>query len=101
MAHISTSNGMLPRCRLAPNVCFTRRSTTREAPGGSGHHARHAHRSHRADLRSRAPLRPRSSPSGMTPLTPLISAAIAFAYLGGFVFVAVGVVLSVRRRRLH
>jgi hypothetical protein len=34
-------------------------------------------------------------------LTPLETAAIAFAYVGGFVFVAIGVWLSVRRRRLH
>lgn len=34
-------------------------------------------------------------------LTPLLRAAIAFAYVGGFAFVAAGVVLSVRRRRLH
>jgi len=36
-----------------------------------------------------------------TELTPLMKAAIAFAYVGGFVFVALGVFLSVRRRRLH
>jgi hypothetical protein len=36
-----------------------------------------------------------------TELTPLLKAAIGFAYVGGFVFVAAGVVLSVRRRRLH
>jgi hypothetical protein len=34
-------------------------------------------------------------------LTPLLTAAIAFAYVGGFAFVAAGIVLSVRRRRLH
>ena len=34
-------------------------------------------------------------------LTPLLVASIAFAYVGGFIFVALGVVLSVRRRRLH
>ena len=34
-------------------------------------------------------------------LTPLLRAAIGFAYVGGFVFVALGVALSVRRRRLH
>ena len=34
-------------------------------------------------------------------LTPLLIASIAFAYVGGFTFVAVGVVLSVRRRRPH
>ena len=34
-------------------------------------------------------------------LTPLLIASIAFAYVGGFTFVALGVVLSVRRRRLH
>ena len=33
-------------------------------------------------------------------LTPLLTAAIGFAYVGGIVFVALGVVLSVRRRRL-
>jgi hypothetical protein len=37
----------------------------------------------------------------VTELTPLMKAAIAFAYVGGFVFVAIGVWLSVRRRRLH
>jgi hypothetical protein len=36
-----------------------------------------------------------------TELTPLLKATIGFAYVGGFVFVALGVVLSVRRRRLH
>jgi Spirocyclase AveC-like len=35
-----------------------------------------------------------------TELTPLLKAAIGFAYVGGLVFVAAGVVLSVRRRRL-
>jgi hypothetical protein len=34
-------------------------------------------------------------------LTPLLRAAIAFAYVGGCAFVAAGVVLSARRRRLH
>ncbi|WP_405182475.1 spirocyclase AveC family protein [Nocardia sp. NBC_01377] len=34
-------------------------------------------------------------------LTPLLKAAIAFAYVGGFTFVAIGVYLSYRRRRLH
>jgi hypothetical protein len=34
-------------------------------------------------------------------LTPLLKAAISFAYIGGFSFVAIGVVLSVRRDRLH
>jgi hypothetical protein len=34
-------------------------------------------------------------------LTPLLKAAIGFAYVGGFVFVAIGVALSVRHRRLH
>jgi hypothetical protein len=34
-------------------------------------------------------------------LTPLLKAAIGFAYLGGFAFVAIGVYLSMRRRRLH
>ena len=34
-------------------------------------------------------------------LTPLLRAAIAFAYVGGIGFVVLGVVLSVRRRRLH
>jgi Spirocyclase AveC-like len=36
-----------------------------------------------------------------TGLTPLLAAAIAFAYVGGLAFVVLGVVLSVRRRRLH
>lgn len=36
-----------------------------------------------------------------TGLTPLLAAAIAFAYVGGLAFVALGVVLSVRRRRPH
>jgi hypothetical protein len=36
-----------------------------------------------------------------TGLTPLLTASIGFAYVGGFVFVATGVVMSVRRRRLH
>ena len=34
-------------------------------------------------------------------LTPLLTAAIAFAYVGGLVFVAAGVYLTCRRRRLH
>jgi hypothetical protein len=34
-------------------------------------------------------------------LTPLLTAAIAFAYIGGFVFVALGVILSFKRGRLH
>lgn len=37
----------------------------------------------------------------MTELTPLLKAAIAFAYIGGFTFVALGVYLSYRRHRLH
>jgi hypothetical protein len=37
----------------------------------------------------------------MNELTPLLEAAIGFAYVGGFTFVAIGVVLSVRHRRLH
>jgi Spirocyclase AveC-like len=35
-----------------------------------------------------------------TELTPLLRATIGFAYVGGLVFVALGVALSVRRRRL-
>ena len=34
-------------------------------------------------------------------LTPLLTGAIAFAYVGGFAFVAAGVYLSWRRGRLH
>ena len=37
----------------------------------------------------------------MTELTPLLKAAIGFAYIGGFTFVALGLYLSYRRRRLH
>src|SRR5262245_15092326 len=37
----------------------------------------------------------------MTELTPVLKAAIAFAYIGGLTFVVAGVYLSVRRRRLH
>jgi len=37
----------------------------------------------------------------VTPLTPLMKGAIAFAYVGGFVFLAIGVYLSYQRRRLH
>ena len=37
----------------------------------------------------------------MTELTPLLRAAIGFAYIGGFSFVALGVWLSYRQRRLH
>jgi hypothetical protein len=37
----------------------------------------------------------------MTELTPLVKAAIGFAYIGGFTFVALGLVLSHRQRRLH
>lgn len=37
----------------------------------------------------------------MTELTPLLKAAISFAYVGGALFVAVGVLLSFRRGRLH
>jgi len=36
-----------------------------------------------------------------TELTPLLKAAIGFAYVGGVAFVALGVFLSYRRRRLH
>lgn len=36
-----------------------------------------------------------------TELTPLLTAAIAFAYVGGTSFIAIGVYLSIRRRRLH
>ena len=36
-----------------------------------------------------------------TELTPLLKVAIGFAYVGGLGFVVAGVVLSVRRRRLH
>ena len=34
-------------------------------------------------------------------LTPLLTASIAFAYVGGIVFLVVGVYLSIRRARLH
>jgi hypothetical protein len=34
-------------------------------------------------------------------LTPLLEASIAFAYVGGVIFVAIGVALSLRRHRLH
>jgi hypothetical protein len=34
-------------------------------------------------------------------LTPLLEAAIGFAYVGGFAFVAIGVYLTYSRRRLH
>ena len=34
-------------------------------------------------------------------LTPLLKASIGFAYVGGFAFVAIGVYLTYRRRRLH
>jgi vacuolar-type H+-ATPase subunit I/STV1 len=37
----------------------------------------------------------------VTELTPLLKAAIAFAYVGGLTFVAIGAWLSYRRRRLH
>src|SRR5215470_6947265 len=37
----------------------------------------------------------------MTELTPLLKAAIGFAYIGGFTFVALGALLSYRERRLH
>jgi hypothetical protein len=37
----------------------------------------------------------------MNELTPLLKAAIGFAYIGGFTFVALGVYLSRRRGRLH
>jgi hypothetical protein len=37
----------------------------------------------------------------MTELSPVLKAAIAFAYIGGLTFVVAGVYLSVRRRRLH
>ena len=36
-----------------------------------------------------------------TELTPLLKAAIGFAYVGGFGFVAFGLALSYRRGRLH
>ena len=34
-------------------------------------------------------------------LTPLLKAAISFAYVGGALFVAIGLFLSFRRGRLH
>lgn len=34
-------------------------------------------------------------------LTPLLKASIAFAYVGGFAYIAVGAYLTYRRRRLH
>ena len=34
-------------------------------------------------------------------LTPLLKAAIGFAYVGGFAFVVAGIYLTIRRRRLH
>src|SRR5262249_29760650 len=34
-------------------------------------------------------------------LTPLLKASIAFAYVGGITFIVAGVILTVRRRRLH
>lgn len=34
-------------------------------------------------------------------LTPLLTASIAFAWVGGFAFLAIGVYLTYRRRRLH
>jgi Spirocyclase AveC-like len=37
----------------------------------------------------------------MNDLTPLLKAAIGFAYIGGFAFVTIGVFLSYRRGRLH
>src|SRR4029450_10461866 len=37
----------------------------------------------------------------MNELTPLLKAAIGFAYVGGFTFVTLGVFLSHRRGRLH
>lgn len=37
----------------------------------------------------------------MTELTPLLKAAISFAYIGGATFVAIGIFLSMRQRRLH
>jgi hypothetical protein len=37
----------------------------------------------------------------MTELTPLLKAAIGFAYVGGFTFVAVGAFLSHREGRIH
>lgn len=37
----------------------------------------------------------------MTELTPLLKAAIGFAYVGGALFVAIGLALSFRRGRLH
>ena len=36
-----------------------------------------------------------------TALTPLLKAAIAFAYIGGIGFAAIGLYLSYRQRRLH
>jgi hypothetical protein len=34
-------------------------------------------------------------------LTPLLKAAIGFAYIGGIAFLVIGVYLSYRQRRLH
>ena len=37
----------------------------------------------------------------MSELTPLLKAAIGFAYIGGALFVAIGLFSSFRRGRLH
>src|SRR5512144_1680375 len=37
----------------------------------------------------------------MSELAPLLKAAISFAYIGGALFVAIGLILSFRRGRLH
>jgi hypothetical protein len=34
-------------------------------------------------------------------LTPLMTVSMAFAYIGGITFIAIGVYLTYRRRRLH
>src|SRR6478735_9023102 len=42
-----------------------------------------------------------TTPRLMNELTPLLRAAIGFAYIGGLTFVTLGLVLSFRRGRLH
>src|SRR5262247_2094012 len=43
----------------------------------------------------------RAGGPGMSEMPPLLKAAISFAYIGGALFVALGLILSVRRGRLH
>ena len=76
---------------------------------GAVDHAGYALRTDRPDLRIGASIRSGGAgsfeeqrrPESVSELTPLLKAAISFAYIGGAFFVAIGLFLSFRRGRLH